>query len=459
MARATVRKAVRPKQAVSTNRSAFEIIPRGSEIVIESSEAIDERALAAGLRFAGGRHRPELSHAGRRVIVRVDDSFPPGRNTLYLSDLYTPAGRRIEVDLELPFFVCSTEASLPTDVRIESYQHVVVDDGTIRRASSPDGRGYALFKGTRRDGRARWEGAFDQAGKPVDFEQVRAEVIKARLAKCGKLHPSLLQRMERGGAEPISVAIWLRADLGGRPDKPSRGAIKEPLRAEVNARKRFAELARGFAEKNQMYERDRKLRVDPIAPVVYAELDAREISRLAASDEVSALFLYEREGIDDLTDSMNIAQAGDAHALGYNGSGVNVAVYENGPDITSNLQITARFKNNPTTSQHARHTHGIIKNVERNKPHGHAPDCRLHSANDKDLDAIRWAALDRGCTVISQSFHRESEQTLPIVVGSIARLAAAAAERRRCAACGRAVPRDHPLVVFLARVLTWSGRR
>ena len=28
-----------------------------------------------------------------------------------------------------------------------------------------------------------------------------------------------------------------------------------------------------------------------------------------------------------------------------------------------------------------------------------------------DLAAIRWAAQDRGCTVISQSFHRDSEQT------------------------------------------------
>jgi hypothetical protein len=39
------------------------------------------------------------------------------------------------------------------------------------------------------------------------------------------------------------------------------------------------------------------------------------------------------------------------------------------------------------------------------------PTCNLHPANSMDLDAIRWAAQDCGCTVISESFHRDSEQT------------------------------------------------
>jgi hypothetical protein len=70
------------------------------------------------------------------------------------------------------------------------------------------------------------------------------------------------------------------------------------------------------------------------------------------------------------------------------------------PDYTTNLSIAARFKSSGfSTSQHARHTYGIIKNIEGNKPHGHAPSCALHSANSKDLDALRWVAQDKGCTV------------------------------------------------------------
>jgi hypothetical protein len=142
---------------------------------------------------------------------------------------------------------------------------------------------------------------------------------------------------------------------------------------------------------------------------VYAELTREQIDTLAARRDVLALFLHETEGFDDLTNSMGIANSDDVHATGINGSGVNVAIWENAPDDTTNLVIAARFKSSGlTTAQHARHTHGIVRNIEANAPHGHAPSCSLHSANSKDLDALIWAA-NKGCTVISQSFHRSSE--------------------------------------------------
>ena len=404
---------VRPstEHAVSIDLSAFELIRRGSRIVIDSREAIDEKALAAGLRFDGRRAGPKVTKRGRRVTVAVDDSFPLGRNTLYLSDLYSPAGQRIETDLEVPFFVIDTNASPPNNVRLESYSRVVVEGDSIRRASSRDKAVYELFKGVRRTTRNRWEGAYDRTGKAVDFDEVRGKVIKARLDKYGKLQPRLYERLGERGTNRVGVAIWLRTDLGGRPRKAKRGEIEKPANSEADARRRFVELARSFAEQHELYALVKELRVDTAAPVIFAELNRREIRRLAASDEVSAVFLYEREGFEDLTDSIGIAQSDDAHDLGYTGSGVNVAIYENGPDDTTDLRITARFRTDPDTSQHSRHKHGIVKNREPSRPHGHAPDCRLHSANDKDLDAIRWAAHDRGCTVISQSFHRDSEQT------------------------------------------------
>ena len=297
-------------------------------IVIDSDEAIDERALAAGLRFDSGRARPNVTNRGRRVTVAMDDSFPLGPNTLYLSDLHSPAGERIEADLEVPFFVIDTKASLPSDVRLESYSRVVVEGNTIRRASPQDKAVYELFKGVRRTTRKRWEGAYDRTGKAVDFDNVRGKVMKARVGKYGKLQPRLHARLGERGSGRLSVAIWLRADLGGRQKKAERGEIKKPARRETDARRRFAELARSFAEQHKLYDLDEDLRVDNAAPVILAELDRREIRRLAASDEVSAIFLYEREGFDDLTNLIAIAQSDDAHDLGYTGSGVNVAVYE-----------------------------------------------------------------------------------------------------------------------------------
>src|SRR5262245_27898625 len=135
MATAAVKKAVQAKSAVSTNRAAFEVIPRGSEIVIESAEIIDQRAIASGVRLGTGRAKPDLTNKGRRVTLRVDDLVPLGQNTLYLSDLYTPEGAQIEANFELPFFVINTPATLPAGVRFESYQRVVLEGDTVRRAS------------------------------------------------------------------------------------------------------------------------------------------------------------------------------------------------------------------------------------------------------------------------------------------------------------------------------------
>src|SRR5262245_47552634 len=101
-------KAKRRKQAgrretVHINIGAFEIVRRGSEIVLESSLSIDERALASGVRLHKIRPKPVTSNEGRRVVFKIDDSFPAGRNTLYVSDLFTPKNQRIDADFELPF--------------------------------------------------------------------------------------------------------------------------------------------------------------------------------------------------------------------------------------------------------------------------------------------------------------------------------------------------------------------
>ena len=404
------RKQTRPRQIISTSLSAFEVIRRGAQIVLESKVPIDARALASGLRLRGTRARPVTSDRGRRVALTVDDSFRAGWNMLFLSDLYTPENRRIEADLEVPFFVVDSTASFPKDVRVESYSRVAVRGDRIRRAAAGELSTYELVKGTHRASGKPWEAAYDQAGTQVDFNRLRGQLMKARLDRYGKLEPRLHERVGGGGAEPVSVAVWLRTGPPGRSTKNERGETRKPAAGDVAARKAFVEQARGFVARYGLANA-RNLRVDEAAPVIFAELDRPTIRRLADAQEVSMVFLYDREGVEDLSDSIAIAQSDDAHALGYTGSGVKVAVYEDGPDDTTNLQITARFRTNPATSQHSRHTHGIIKNRERNQPHGHAPDCLLHSANDKDLDAIRWAARDRGCTVISQSFHRTAEQT------------------------------------------------
>jgi hypothetical protein len=108
---------------------------------------------------------------------------------------------------------------------------------------------------------------------------------------------------------------------------------------------------------------------------------------------------------------MAIANSDDVHALGARGAGVRVAVWERGPDDTSELDIEDRFDSSGSTSSHSRLVHAVIKNTERNEPNGHAPDCLLYSANSYDVAALRWAVRDIRCSVINQSFHRSAEQT------------------------------------------------
>jgi hypothetical protein len=411
MASQPSRKRTDQRPTILASVSAFEILPRGSEIILQSRLPIDELALASGLRLDKVRARPVVSDQGRRVVFKIDDSVPTGRNTLHVGDLYTPKKQRINANLEVPFFVIDSKAPVPKDVKVESYSRVVMREDSIQRASPGEGATHEIMKGTQGKTGKPWEVAYDQAGKPVDFNEIRAIVMKARLDRYGRLQPVLHQRLSAGGTEPLSVAIWLRGGSLVKRVKNERRETRKAPAEEAGALQAFVDQARRFVEQHGLEAVARNLRIDQAAPVIFAELDRQTIRRLADAQEVSMVFLYEREGFEDLSNSIAIAQSDEAHTLGYTGSGVKVAVYENGPDDTTDLRIAARYRTDPATSDHSRHTHGIIKNREKGKPHGHAPDCLLHSANDMDLDAIRWAAQDKGCTVISQSFHRDAEQT------------------------------------------------
>ena len=105
-------------------------------------------------------------------------------------------------------------------------------------------------------------------------------------------------------------------------------------------------------------------RPDRTAPVVYATLTREQVARLAEVEEVVGLFLYDPTGVDDLDDSIDIANSAAVHLSGIGGQGVRVAVFEDGPDVTTDLDIEDSFDNTPATSNHSRHVHAIIKNVE-----------------------------------------------------------------------------------------------
>ncbi|HEX7788242.1 MAG TPA: hypothetical protein VF653_18630, partial [Methylomirabilota bacterium] len=256
----------RPRRTVTASIGAFEIVRRGTEIVVESRVPIDPRALAAGVRLPGTRVRPVTGEEGRRVVLRVDDSFRTGQHTLRIGDLYTPQHRRIEADLEIPFFVVDAGVPFPDDVAVRSYSRVAVHGDRIRRAVRGDHAAYELLKGVHRASGKPWAAAYDPAGQPVDFDRVRAQVMKARLDRYGKLEPRLHEQVARGGAEPLSVAVWLRTERPHRPAKDERRESRKPPAPESAFGRAVAEQARRFVARHELAA-VRGLRVDEAAPV------------------------------------------------------------------------------------------------------------------------------------------------------------------------------------------------
>ncbi len=404
MPRNATRKPVPTKASIGSS----EVVLRGTPItlVTRAQLADDEHRSVSVL-----GHRTTISLAEDRKTVVVDTSaLPAGRHVLHSDELTLRRGGKLPGH-DVEFVVVDSNAKIPDGVALHHATRLVIDELEVRSLPMdgiPDGTFVDVFKAEERDSSTPVQLAFDQRGRRVDVDALLARLAERRLKLFGRVDPTLHEMMRQQDVVP--VAVWFAGDERERVEKSAKRATLRRPKGDVAAAKRWLATAESLRPVVERFGLEVQ-RVDEHAPVMYGVMKSGAVRELAGRDEVAAVFLHSEEGVLDLTDSIAIANSDDAHAAGFDGTGVNVAVYEDGPDDTSNLAITARYTSSPATSQHARHTHGIVKNVEPSKPHGHAPDCNLHSANSMDLDAIRWAAQDRGCTVVSQSFHRGPEQT------------------------------------------------
>jgi Subtilase family len=401
-------------QKIETGVEPYEVVLGEPKLTLHSPSPLDPETARGAITLANGfRGSVELSRDGRTAKFLPDEPIPPGAHTLTVSELVSKRGKHLSDRLEIPFVVTDSNAKVRSNLRVENIVRLRVNGTEIERLPLDEpvsGKYVEVMKAVDRRTGKPTELAFDERGKPVDHEKLFAKLENSRRRKYGKVHPTLHAQLERSNRR-VPVAIWVTVDDEPLPEKRERGETKRRPSAEREHAKHIAEMREVVADLADDHGAT-EIRTDDAAPVVYARMTPNSIANLQRRKEVAALFLHETEGILDLKDSMAIAQSDKVQTnLSFTGKDVNVAVYEDGPDDTTNLSITAQYEPNPSTTQHARHTHGIIKNIEPNKPHGHAKDCNLHSANSMDLDAIKWAAQTRGCTVISQSFHRDSEQT------------------------------------------------
>ena len=386
-----------------------EVIRRGRPIRITGGFT-ERDAHAVVVRGGGGG--AEVTFEGDALVVDTS-GLAIGGHTILVDGV--PAARKEpgRQDAAFHVVVVDTPAEIGDEVvalHATRLRFTDLDVESLPMTAGAKGVFRDVFKAVSRDGEKAVTLAFDQAGEPVDIDEELAELARRRQDHYGRIEPVLFDRLRSGG--DVDVAVWASTgDLGLElPEKSDKRPARKPGRADASRQKQWSSLAEKLAEVSREagLEIDR---IDTAAPVVYGRIPADGVRRLAEHELVAGVFLHDREGELDLGDSIAVHNSDDAHAAGFTGKGVNVAVYEPGPDVTTDLTISGRFQTSGSTSSHARMTHGIIRNKERNRPHGHAPDANLFSANSYDLDAIRWAAQDAGCTVISQSFHRDAEQT------------------------------------------------
>jgi hypothetical protein len=398
--------------SVDLRRDEF-LLPR-STVTIETRAPMEPDEARKAIGVPKVDNVVKVSRDGKQATWSPPEDLPPGRHVLQVGPLLSKSGEEIAPRIEIPFHLVDSGARIPGRVAVEGMARVQLTTGRRLPLGGPSrGKYVEMVKATDRKTGAPVPLAFDETGKRVNADRILRDQERERAKRLGKLHEDLAARL-RGAkaAEWVNVAVWARFDDEIDPNEKrglerAREASRPPRRTEERGRAivERAHQVGGLAKELGA----RRIEVDDAAPLVFARLRASAVRELAKRKEVAALFLYDPEGIEDLDDSIAVANSDDVHSLGSTGSGVRVAVWESGPDDTSELVIEDRYTSSPSTSDHSRHVHGIIKNNESGAPNGHAPDCLLYSANSTNLAALRWAVKDRSCTVINQSFHRSAE--------------------------------------------------
>lgn len=394
-----------------------EIVIGPRSLWVDLPMAVSREAALAGVQVAGAAGSVRVTNRGHRVTWVPSAPLMPGSYELTIGELVTRTGRRVTEGATIPFKVVVSRARVPKTLVIEHMVRLEIAGDTPRRVSLhtlPRGQVLELIKGHRRGTMKPEAMAFTGGGRRTDADRVLQTLGNRRLRRARKVHPHLAAKLKKARRSArVPVAVWLRHEdpLMPRDELRLRNRRRRGTPRDV-ARRREAMMA--GCEPLAVLLRARgatRVTIDTLAPVVYANVRPDLVDWLRGRREVLSVFHAERRGIDDLQDSIEIANTDHVHNAGERGDGTRVAVWERGPDVTTNLDIEAQFSAAGATSAHSRLTHGIIKNTQAKAPHGHAPECLLFSANSYDRDALRWAVDDADCTVISQSFHRDEEQT------------------------------------------------
>jgi hypothetical protein len=406
-------------ELVTVNVAPGEIVQPGFVIELSAARPVDPRSAQSAVRLVQGNSPVLISVelVGRGRVLRIPTKeLSSGAYKLVISELLDAKGERLVSRLAVPFSVVPISAEIPADLRVEHAVRLVIGEFAVERLA-PGERSNAghvdVVKAVGREKSEAVELAFDERGSRVDIAELLKGVSQRRYEKFGRVHETLWARIEAAkDEEPLDIVVWARLNLPPAPyDKPSDRRLEKAPEGErevAEVAQRLTDELRSVLRRSRIELKPERANKDTAEPFVRATATAAQIRELAQNQTVGVILFDDQTEILDLGDSIAAARSDQAHAAGFDGTGVRVAVWETGPSVTTNLTFAGRFTSTPGASNHARLTSAVVKNTEPNRPHGHAPDCDLYSANTSGNDALRWAVRE-GCTVVSQSFHRASE--------------------------------------------------
>lgn len=410
-----------PELTIRATITANEVVQPGSTVELVLSGSADPQSAQSAIRVTRGCDivpvTIDVGKKGRVILVKLDDTI--GALTLTVKELLDAKGTRLVEQFSLPFSVIPITGKVPAELRIEHAVRLFFGEMSVERLApgqlTRGGHIDAIKAVNRKDG-TPVELAFTDRGERIELEQKYAELAKRRAEKFGKWHETLFDKIANAkDDEKIPVVFWPRVSLPAAPYEKdaTRRAVEPPdgeKKVAETLRKASTEL-RDVLQKSKVTiaKDDRQDKPDDGFPIVRATATVAQLRSLARNPAIGVIHFDDTSAINDLTNSIAIARSDRAHLLGFDGTGIRVAVWEDGPSVTTNLSFAGRFSTSPSASNHARLTSAVVKNIEANLPHGHAPDCDLFSANSADIAALRWAVRDQHCTVVSQSFHRNSE--------------------------------------------------
>ncbi len=241
------------------------------------------------------------------------------------------------------------------------------------------------------------------------------DALRAKALGASKFHPGLAYVATTAPSSVVTVNVMLNgAQLAILP-KPEITSNVDATLAEL-ATQHAANVGRQKIVKAGVVSQSGILSTEVVrdeagTPFLTIKTTKARLDVLAANAAIRAFLPVDDAGRMDLATQMGIANADDVQAFGPKGGGVKVAVFEGCPDNTAQLSIAGSYSASAgiacSSSQHARHTTGIIKNTSAVP--GFAPNATMYSADSTALAALTWAIDTQRVSVVNQSFHRGAE--------------------------------------------------